>query len=173
IDCGMEQGLDVFENVELPVNPGEINYLLLTHAHIDHSGHIPLLVKQGFSGEIHSTDSTMDLCNIMLRDSAHIQEFEAETRNRKNQRAGKELYVPKYTMDDAIAALCFFNSCIEDTELLCKAAEFIFVFNTDGDYHGFGIFLVESFNPDSAYYLVVFLDQSGYKGRSINCAFAG
>ena len=128
IDCGMEQGLDVFENVELPVNPGEIDYLLLTHAHIDHSGHIPLLVKQGFSGEIHSTDATMDLCNIMLRDSAHIQEFEAETRNRKNQRAGKELYVPKYTMDDAIAALgMFVPHLYENKFTLCEGIEINFV----------------------------------------------
>ena len=128
VDCGMEQGKDVFENVDLPVAPGEVDYLLLTHAHIDHSGHIPLLVKQGFTGEIHSTDSTMDLCNIMLRDSAHIQEFEAETRNRKNKRAGKELYVPKYTMDDAVAALgMFVPHLYENKHTLCEGIEINFV----------------------------------------------
>ena len=128
IDCGMEQGLDVFENVELPVSAGEVDYVLLTHAHIDHSGHIPLLVKQGFCGEIHSTDSTMDLCNIMLRDSAHIQEYEAETRNRKNKRAGKELLVPKYTMDDAIAALeMFVPHLYQNRFSLCDGIEVNFV----------------------------------------------
>ena len=76
IDCGMEQGPDLYENQELPVTPGEVDYILLTHAHIDHSGNIPLLVKKGFSGEIITTFATADLCDIMLRDSAHIQEFE-------------------------------------------------------------------------------------------------
>ena len=83
IDCGMEQGPDLYENQELPVTPGEVDYILLTHAHIDHSGNIPLLVKKGFSGEIITTFATADLCDIMLRDSAHIQEFVAEWRNRK------------------------------------------------------------------------------------------
>ncbi len=105
IDCGMEQGVDTFENTELPIAAGNIDYVLLTHAHIDHSGNLPLLVKNGFKGEIHSTDATADLCSVMLKDSAHIQEFEAEWRNRKNRRAGKEEFVPKYTMDDAIAAI--------------------------------------------------------------------
>ena len=76
IDCGMEQGPDLYENQELPVAPGDVDYILLTHAHIDHSGNIPLLVKKGFSGEIITTFATADLCDIMLRDSAHIQEFE-------------------------------------------------------------------------------------------------
>ena len=128
IDCGMEQGLDVFENVELPVAAGEVDYVLLTHAHIDHSGNIPLLVKQGFCGEIHSTDSTMDLCTIMLKDSAHIQEYEAETRNRKNKRAGQDLFVPKYTMDDALAALeMFVPHLYENKFTLCDGVEVNFV----------------------------------------------
>ncbi|MEG1896473.1 MAG: MBL fold metallo-hydrolase, partial [Oscillospiraceae bacterium] len=105
IDCGMEQGGNVFENAPLPVAPGEIDFVLLTHAHIDHSGNLPLLCKNGFKGEIHSTDATADLCNIMLRDSAHIQEFEAEWQNRKNKRAGKAEFIPVYTMDDAISAI--------------------------------------------------------------------
>ena len=76
IDCGMEQGPDLYENQELPVNAGDIDYVLLTHAHIDHSGKLPLLAKEGFRGEIITTFATADLCDIMLRDSAHIQEFE-------------------------------------------------------------------------------------------------
>ena len=86
VDCGMEQGPDLYENQEIPVASGDIDYILLTHAHIDHSGKIPMLCKQGFHGEIVTTFATSDLCNIMLRDSAHIQEFEAEWRNRKARR---------------------------------------------------------------------------------------
>lgn len=128
VDCGMEQGKDVFENVDLPVAPGEVDYLLLTHAHIDHSGHIPLLVKRGFKGEIHSTDSTMDLCNIMLRDSAHIQEFEAEWRNRKNKRAGQEAFEPLYTTDDAVAALeMFVPHNYKEKFTLCDGIEVNFI----------------------------------------------
>lgn len=128
IDCGMEQGKDTFENVELPVAPGEIDYLLLTHAHIDHSGHIPLLVKRGFKGAIHSTDSTMDLCSIMLRDSAHIQEFEAEWRNRKNKRAGKEFFEPLYTIDDASASMeLFVHHPYQERFSLCENIDVNFV----------------------------------------------
>lgn len=105
IDCGMEQGPDLYENQELPVAAGEIDCVLLTHAHIDHSGKIPLLCKEGFQGEIITTFATADLCNIMLRDSAHIQEFEAEWRNRKAKRSGAPLYEPLYTMEDAEAAV--------------------------------------------------------------------
>ena len=73
VDCGMEQGKDIFENQELPVNAGEIDFVLLTHAHIDHSGNLPLLYKNGFRGGIWATEATCNLCNIMLRDCAHIQ----------------------------------------------------------------------------------------------------
>lgn len=111
IDCGMEQGPDLYENQELPVTAGEIDYILLTHAHIDHSGKIPLLCKQGFKGEIVTTFATSDLCNIMLRDSAHIQEFEAEWRNRKAKRSGQEIYEPLYTMADADAAIQLLAPC--------------------------------------------------------------
>lgn len=111
VDCGMEQGKDVFENVEIPVPASQIDYVLLTHAHIDHSGLLPLLFKNGFRGEIISTFATSDLCSIMLRDSAHIQEFEAEWRNRKGRRAGKEEFVPLYTMDDALGAVELFHPC--------------------------------------------------------------
>ena len=128
IDCGMEQGPNYFENQEIPVAAGEVDYVLLTHAHIDHSGMLPLLCKNGFSGEIHSTDATADLCSVMLRDSAHIQEFEAEWRNRKAQRAGREPYVPIYTMDDALAAIGLFVPHFYDQKFtLCDGIEVRFI----------------------------------------------
>lgn len=105
VDCGLEQGPDLYENQELPMSAGEVDYVLLTHAHIDHSGKLPLLCKHGFKGEIVTTFATSDLCNIMLRDSAHIQEFEAEWRNRKAKRSGEPEYEPLYTMEDALAAI--------------------------------------------------------------------
>lgn len=111
IDCGMEQGPDLYENQEVPVAAGEIDYILLTHAHIDHSGLIPMMCKQGFKGEIIATFATADLCNIMLRDSAHIQEFEAEWRNRKARRSGAPLYEPLYTTQDAMDAISLFTPC--------------------------------------------------------------
>lgn len=101
VDCGMEQGVNVFVNEDIPVPPSEIECVLLTHAHIDHSGKLPWLYKYGFRGSVYATEATCNLCNIMLRDSAHIQEFEAEWQNRKAQRAGKSGYEPLYTMADA------------------------------------------------------------------------
>ena len=110
IDCGMEQGRDIFENAELPVIPSEVDYVFLTHAHIDHSGKLPLLYSGGFRGKIFSTEATADLCAIMLRDSAHIQESEAEWRSRKSKRAGGKPYTPLYTMADAEATIKMFVS---------------------------------------------------------------
>ena len=81
IDYGMEQGKDFFANMPIPVNPGSLDAVLLTHAHIDHSGLLPLLSKNGFAGEVHATNGTCNLCRIMLLDSAHIQESEAEWRS--------------------------------------------------------------------------------------------
>lgn len=101
IDCGMEQGIDTYENCDLPVLPGDIDAVCLTHAHIDHSGKLPALVAKGYKGPIYATEATHRLCNIMLRDSAHIQESEAEWQNRKAKRSGGETYVPLYTMADA------------------------------------------------------------------------
>lgn len=109
IDCGMEQGEDIYENCELPVSAVDIDAVLLTHAHIDHSGMLPALVAKGFKGNIICTYATFKLCEIMLRDSAHIQEFEAQWRNRKAERAGMAAYVPVYTLKDAEAAIKQFS----------------------------------------------------------------
>ena len=127
IDCGLEQGPDLYENQEIPINPSMIDYILLTHAHIDHSGKIPLLVKNGFKGEIICTFATSDLCSIMLRDSAHIQESEAEWRNRKALRSGAPLYEPLYTVQDAMNAVALlapidYNQTIQ----LCEGIELRF-----------------------------------------------
>jgi len=110
VDCGMEQGVDLFENIEIPVDPDEIDAVIVTHAHIDHSGKLPFLVAHGYSGPIYATEATRQLCNIMLLDSAHIQEFEAEWRNRKAKRAGAEEYVPLYTTEDAQNTMKLFKS---------------------------------------------------------------
>ncbi len=124
VDCGMEQGPDLYENQKLPVSPCDIDYILLTHAHIDHSGLIPLMCKHGFKGEIITTFATSDLCNIMLRDSAHIQEFEAEWRNRKARRSGESLYEPLYTTQDALNAIALFSPCDYGQKIvLCDGIE--------------------------------------------------
>ena len=111
VDCGMEQGPDLYVNQEIPVNAASIDYVFVTHAHIDHSGLLPLLYNHGFRGQIFCTTATSQLCNIMLKDSAHIQMFEAEWRNRKARRAGKPEVVPLYDMNDAMGVLTHFVPC--------------------------------------------------------------
>ena len=111
VDCGMEQGPDYYENVEIPVACGELDFVLLTHAHMDHSGNLPAIYAKGFQGPIYATDATCHLCDIMLRDSAHIQMFEAEWRNRKGKRQGKPEFVPAYTIEDAMGVIRNFVSC--------------------------------------------------------------
>lgn len=124
VDCGMEQGTDDFEKAELPMNIADIDYVLLTHAHIDHSGMLPLLYARGFRGDVIATPATVDLCDIMLKDSAHIQMTEAEWKNRKGQRAGKEPVVPIYDMNDAEGVLEHFVSCDYDKVMdLCEGVK--------------------------------------------------
>lgn len=111
VDCGMEQGPDLYVNQEIPVNAAAIDYVFVTHAHIDHSGLLPLLYSHGFRGQIFATVATTQLCNIMLKDSAHIQMSEAEWKNRKAKRAGKPEVVPLYDMNDAMGVLTHFVPC--------------------------------------------------------------
>ncbi len=109
VDCGMEQGIDVFQNVALPISASRVDAVFLTHAHIDHSGMLPRLYKDGFRGIIYATEATAKLADIMLKDSAHIQMSEIEWKNRKAERSGYENYQPTYTLEDAIGAIKLFR----------------------------------------------------------------
>ena len=113
VDCGMFQGGKELEernrSVE-PYHPRNLSFILLTHAHIDHSGLIPKLVKEGFQGNVLCTKATLDLCEVMLRDSGHIQEMETEWQNRKNKRSGRDGVTPLYTIKDVEKSLPYFQS---------------------------------------------------------------
>ena len=118
VDCGMEQGPDYYENKDIPVPPGELDFVLLTHAHMDHSGNLPAIYAKGFKGPVYATEATCNLCDIMLRDSAHIQMFEAEWRNRKAKRQGRPEFVPAYTMEDALGVIRNFVGCPYETGII-------------------------------------------------------
>ncbi len=111
VDCGLQQGRDEIDNAVLDFAPNQIDAVIVTHAHIDHSGRIPLLVKHGFQGEIYCTRLTANLLDIMLRDSAHIQESEAEWKNQKGKRAGREPVEPLYTVFDVENVLDLLSPC--------------------------------------------------------------
>ena len=128
IDCGLQQGRDEIDNASLPFHPGQIDYVLVTHAHIDHSGRIPLLIKQGFQGRIITTRLTADLLDIMLQDSAHIQESDAEYKNRKNQRAGRPMEEPLYTVEDAMRVREFMDTCEYGQQIhICDGVDAVFI----------------------------------------------
>lgn len=120
VDCGMFQGSQELEKrnyEDFPYKPSEIDFLILTHAHIDHSGRIPKLVKEGFKGRIITTNPTYDLCKIMLKDSAKIQESDVEWENRKRQRSGKKPLEPLYTMEDAENSINYFEPYFYDQKI--------------------------------------------------------
>ena len=128
IDCGLQQGRDEVDNSSLPFHAGNIDYVLVTHAHIDHSGRIPLLVKQGFRGRILTTRLTAQLMSIMLQDSAHIQESDAEYKNRKNRRAGRPEEEPLYTVADAQRVPEFIDTCEYGQPVhLCDGVDAVFI----------------------------------------------
>ena len=141
LDCGQFQGGKTREamNYEpFPFDPAEIDYMILSHAHIDHCGRIPLLVKRGFKGDIYCTDATADLVEAMLKDSGYIHEKEAEWKNRKNERAGRPAVEPLYTFNDAVDSLKFIKSVLYD-QLIELNEEMKFVFNDAGHILGSAI----------------------------------
>ncbi|MEA2015486.1 MAG: MBL fold metallo-hydrolase [Actinomycetota bacterium] len=111
IDCGLQQGQDEKDDQKLPFDASEIDFVILTHAHIDHSGRLPLLAKGGFKGDIYATGATCDLMPVMLRDSAGIQEMDARWKNKKGKRAGKSEVTPLYTMSDVEKTLKLMVPC--------------------------------------------------------------
>ncbi len=118
LDCGQFQGgaeVEAMNREDFPFNPAEIECVVVSHAHIDHCGRLPLLVKRGFKGRIYATDATADLLDIMLKDSAHIHEQEAEWRERKSRRAGREALGPLFTMQDAEDTLPLITPVLYDT----------------------------------------------------------
>ena len=113
LDCGLYQGRrkEAFErNRTLPFDPKRIDALILSHAHIDHTGNVPTLVKEGYRGPIWSTPATRDLCAIMLRDSAYIQENDVRYVNKRRKKAGQAPFEPLYTKTDALEALGLFQT---------------------------------------------------------------
>lgn len=141
LDCGQFQGgkaMDAMNYEPFPFDPAEIDYMVLSHAHIDHCGRIPLLVKRGFKGDIYCTDATADLLEVMLKDSGYIHEKEAEWKNRKNERAGRPLVEPLYTCNDAVESLKFVKPVLYD-QLIELNPEMKIVFNDAGHILGSAI----------------------------------
>lgn len=141
LDCGQFQGgkaLEAMNADPFPFNPEDVECMILSHAHIDHCGRIPLLVKRGFTGKIYCTDATADLLDVMLKDSAYIHEKEAEWKSRKNERAGKPPVEPLYTIDDAYAALSLVEPVRYD-QLIELNEDMRIVFNDAGHILGSAI----------------------------------
>jgi len=168
LDCGQFQGgeaQDALNYEDFPFDPAEIEYLVLSHAHIDHCGRIPLLVKKGFKGSIYCTDATADLLEIMLKDSGHIHEQEAEWKNRKNERAGRPLVEPLYTELEAEASLKYVKPVLYD-QLVELNDEMRIVFNDAGHILGSGeieIWVTEDENVSK----IVFSGDLGVMDRPI------
>jgi len=134
LDCGQFQGgkaQDALNFQEFPFEPSEIECVILSHAHIDHCGRLPLLVKRGFTGKIYCTDATADLLDVMLKDSGYIHEKEAEWQNKKNERAGRALVEPLYTLADSEEALKYVEPVMYD-QLLDINEDMKIVFNDAG-----------------------------------------
>ncbi len=168
LDCGQFQGGKAQEALnyeEFPFDPAEIEYLVLSHAHIDHCGRIPLLVKKGFKGVIYCTDATADLLDVMLKDSGYIHEKEAQWKNRKNERAGRPLVEPLYTYNDAVDALKYVKPVLYD-QLIELNDEMKIVFNDAGHILGSAItelWVTEGENVSK----IVFSGDLGVKDRPI------
>ncbi len=168
LDCGMFQGgadEDEMNRMDFPFNPAEIESVILSHAHIDHCGRLPLLYKRGFRGQIYATDATSDLVEIMLKDSAHIQEQETETINRKRRRAGKPLIEPLYRTNDALSTISHLYPVVYDT-LVQINDQMKVVFNDAG--HILGSAIVELWvEEEGRSTKIVFSGDLGMRNRPI------
>jgi metallo-beta-lactamase family protein len=168
VDCGLFQGgkhMEAMNRQQWGFKPGDLSALLLTHAHIDHCGRIPKLVKDGFKARIYATAPTVELCKILLLDSAHIQEMEAEWQTRKNRRGGNRDVEPLYTVQDAEHCFPLF-SVVEENETLELDPHFRMCFRNAGHILGSSILEVWS-GPPSNTHKVVFSGDLGYKGQLI------
>lgn len=168
IDCGLFQGNKEMEKLnfkDFPYNPADIDILLLTHAHIDHSGRIPKLVKDGFNGRIISTKATFDLSEVMLLDSAKIQEYDAEWENKKRKRSGLEPIEPLYTTEDAEQSFKYFETYLYGQKIDING-EISFKFRDAG--HILGSSILEIWvTEDEKTIKLVFSGDLGMPGRPI------
>jgi len=168
LECGMFQGSKSISRLNyqpFKFNPKEIDFMLLSHAHIDHSGRIPKLVKEGFKGKIYCTKATADLCSIMLPDSGYIQEMENMWDNRKRKRAGQKLREPLYTAEEAKQSLVNFKSVLYDQ--LIKINEKITVRFIDAG-HILGSAMIELWIKEGAKEIkLVFSGDLGRRNRPI------
>ena len=168
VDCGLFQGghrMEALNRGPWGLNPADIEALSLTHAHIDHSGRIPGLVKDGFRGRIYATVPTVELTKILLLDSAHIQEMEAEWQTRKNERRGESLTEPLYRLPDAEACFPLFEPVKQD-EILRPDPDLSIRFRNSG--HILGSSLLEIFDgPPHSAKKTVFTGDLGHKGQMI------
>ena len=168
LDCGQFQGgkaQDALNYEEFPFDPAEIDFVILSHAHIDHCGRIPLLVKRGFKGDIYCTDATADLLEVMLKDSGFIHEKEAEWQSRKNERAGRKPVEPLYTVKDSEETLKYVRPVMYD-QLFEINDEMKVVFNDAG--HILGSAIIELWTAeDDNVYKTVFSGDLGVLDRPI------
>ncbi len=167
-DCGQFQGGKQQERLnyeDFPFDPTQIECVILSHAHIDHCGRLPLLVKRGFKGKIYCTDATADLLDVMLKDSGYIHEKEAEWQNRKNERAGRPPIEPLYTFNDAAATLAYVEAVRYD-QLIEINEDMKVVFNEAG--HILGSAIIELFATENEKTSkIVFSGDLGVMGRPI------
>ena len=168
LDCGQFQGgkaQDALNYEKFPFEPSEIECVVLSHAHIDHCGRLPLLTKRGFEGKIYCTDATADLLSVMLKDSAYIHEKETEWKNRKAERAGREQVEPLYTIEDAEKALSLVSPILYDQQIEINS-DMKIVFNDAG--HILGSAITELWvTEDDKELKIVFSGDLGMEGRPI------
>ena len=168
LDCGQFQGgkeMDRKNSEQFPFDPAEIDCVILSHAHIDHCGRLPLLVKRGFKGPIYCTDATSDLLTVMLKDSAYIHEKDAEWQTKKNLRTGKPPVEPLYTIADSEAALSLVKPILYD-QLISVNDDMKLVFNDAG--HILGSAIIELWiTEDEKTSKLVFSGDLGVENRPI------